>query len=72
MLNETAYKLKDYFGLPLSVIAYGDTASKALGQANAIAEYLSTNLIIWVDQISVAGYQAESEKQRIDVIVQNR
>jgi hypothetical protein len=72
ILKETADRLKDYFGLPVSVLAYADTASKALGQANAIAEYLADNLIIWVNQIKVAGYQAEPEKQRIDVIVHNR
>ncbi|MBI4778724.1 hypothetical protein HY792_07395 [Candidatus Desantisbacteria bacterium] len=72
MLKETADRLKDYFGLPISVIAYGDTPTKALGQAQAIAEYLANSLIIWVDQIKVAGYQAEPEKQRIDVVVQNR
>ncbi|MDI6782368.1 MAG: hypothetical protein QME49_09750 [bacterium] len=72
LLKETADRLKDYFGLPISVIAYGDTTSKALGQANAVAEYLAANLIIWVDQIKVASYQAEPGKQRIDVIVHNR
>ncbi|MFH1563209.1 MAG: hypothetical protein ABIF11_07330 [Nitrospirota bacterium] len=72
MLKETADRLKDYFGLPISVIAYGDTTTKALGQAKAMAEYLANSLIIWVDQIKVAGYQSEPEKQRIDVIVHNR
>lgn len=72
LLKETANRLKDYFGLPISVIAYGDTTTKALGQAKAIADYLANSLIIWVDQIKVAGYQAEPEKQRIDVIVHNR
>jgi len=37
-----------------------------------MAEYLANSLIIWVDQIKVAGYQAEPEKQHIDVIVSNR
>ncbi|MFH1097083.1 MAG: hypothetical protein V1749_06250 [Candidatus Desantisbacteria bacterium] len=72
LLKETADRLKDYFGLPISVIAYGDTASKALQQAKAMAEYLANSLIIWVDQIKVVGYQAEPEKQHIDVIVNNR
>jgi len=72
LLKETADRLKDYFGLPVSVTAYGDTASKALQQAKAMAEYLANSLIIWVDQIKVAGYQAEPEKQHIDVIVSNR
>lgn len=72
LLKETSDRLKDYFGLPISVTAYGDTASKALGQAKAIAEYLANSLIVWVDQIKVAGYQAEQEKQHIDVIIYNR